>query len=97
MFFFQEDDEEGLLDADEDEEQVQANEAANKKFPLAHRFLDEVGFKNNSYLESTLFSANEVSGLVQMCTTFSGWPRWGARRWRAPTLRQCSAARGVSA
>ena len=23
------------------------------------------GFKNNSYLESTLFSANEVSGLVQ--------------------------------
>jgi hypothetical protein len=59
------DDDEGLLDADEDEEQVQANEAANKKFPLAHRFLDEAGFKNNSYLESTLFSANEVSGLVQ--------------------------------
>ena len=24
-----------------------------------------MGFKNNSYLESTLFSANEVSGLVQ--------------------------------
>lgn len=59
------DDEEGMLDADEDEEQVQANEAANKKFPLAHRLLDDVGFKNNSYLESTLFSANEVSGLVQ--------------------------------
>jgi hypothetical protein len=48
-----------------DEEQVQANEAANKKFPLAHRLLDDVGFKNNSYLENTLFSANEVSGLVQ--------------------------------
>ena len=48
-----------------DEEQVQANEAANKKFPLAHCLLDDVGFKNNSYLENTLFSANEVSGLVQ--------------------------------
>ena len=59
------DDEEGLLDSDEDEEQVQANEASNKKFPLAHRLLDDVGFKNNSYLESTLFSVNEVSGLVQ--------------------------------
>ena len=44
---------------------MQANEASNKKFPLAHRLLDDVGFKNNSYLESTLFSANEVSGLVQ--------------------------------
>ena len=59
------DDEEGLLDADEDEEQVQGNEASNKKFPLAHRLVDDVGFKNNSFLESTLFSANEVSGLVQ--------------------------------
>ena len=40
MFFFQEDDEEGLLDADEDEEQVQANEAANKissRPPLSRR------------------------------------------------------------
>ena len=44
---------------------MQANEASNKKFPLAHRLLDDVGFKNNSYLESTLFSANEVSGLIQ--------------------------------
>ena len=58
-------DEEGLLDANKDKEQVQANKAANKKFPLAHSLLDNVGFKNNLYLESTLFSANEVSGLIQ--------------------------------
>ena len=59
------DDKEGLLDADKNKEQVQANEADNKKFPLAFHLLDKVGFKNNSYLENTLFSANEVSGLVQ--------------------------------
>lgn len=59
------DDDEQLLEADSDEEQVQANEVANKQFPLAHRLLDDTGFKNNSLLESVLHSCNQVSGLVQ--------------------------------
>jgi hypothetical protein len=59
------DDDEVLLDADSDEDQLQVNESANKKFPLAPRLLDDMGFKNNSLLESVLSSPNEVSGLVQ--------------------------------
>jgi hypothetical protein len=41
------------------------NHSANKKFLIAHRLLDNMGFKNNSLLESVLSSSNEVSGLVQ--------------------------------
>ena len=54
-----------LLDADSDEDQLQVNESANKKFPFAHRLLDDIGFQNNPLLENVLSSANEVSGLVQ--------------------------------
>jgi hypothetical protein len=43
---------------------VQANESANKKFLIAHRLLDDMGFKNNSLLESVLSSSNQVSCLV---------------------------------
>jgi len=59
------DNDEVLQDADSDEEDEQANESANKKFPFAHRLLDEIGFQNNPLLENVLSSANEVSGLVQ--------------------------------
>ena len=58
------DDEEELLDADSDEEQVQTNESANEKFPLAHRLLDEMGFKNNSLLERVLSSSNAISFVI---------------------------------
>jgi len=59
------DNDEVLQDADSDEEHEQANESANKKFPFAHRLLDDIGFQNNPLLENVLSSANEVSGLVQ--------------------------------
>ena len=60
-----EDEEEEFEQDDEDEDQIQANFTANKKFPLAHRLLDDEGFKNNSLLESMLTHPNEVSCLVQ--------------------------------
>ncbi len=57
-------DEDEVLQSDDDE-QLQANVAANKSFPLAHRLLDDEGFKNNNLLESVLTHPNEVSVLVQ--------------------------------
>ena len=54
-----EDEEEEFEQDDEDEDQIQANFTANKKFPLAHRLLDDEGFKNNSLLESMLTHPNE--------------------------------------
>jgi hypothetical protein len=59
-------DEDEVLDSsDDDLPQVQANIAANKEFPLAHRLMDSNGFKNNALLESVLTQANEVCLLVQ--------------------------------
>ena len=41
------DDDEVFLDADSDEDMVQSNEAANKKYPFAHRLLDDTGLKKS--------------------------------------------------
>ena len=56
---------EGVRSEDDDTAQVQANIAAGKEYPLAHRVLDVHGFRNNSLLESILSTPHEVCLLVQ--------------------------------
>ena len=58
-------DDEGLPSGDEDEAQIQANVAADRKYPLAHRCLDAGGFRNGSVLESLLTHPQEVSAISQ--------------------------------
>eukprot|EP00966_Prymnesium_polylepis_P289937 6697210-Prymnesium_polylepis.2 len=60
-----EEDDEEFDEDDDDEARVQANLAANKEYPLAHRLLNEEGFKHNALLESMLVAPNEVSCIVQ--------------------------------
>ena len=63
-------DEEGSEKEDEEEvdsdaEQVAANEAAGKKFPLSHRCLSSIEFKHANQLESVLLPSHETVTLMQ--------------------------------
>lgn len=49
----------------DDEVAIAANQAASKEFPLAHRLLDQRGFKNNALLQSVLHHPHEVCLLLQ--------------------------------
>ncbi|MDC0525961.1 hypothetical protein OAO87_03085 [bacterium] len=52
-------------EGDSDAEQVVANEVAGKKFPLAHRCLNSVEFKQANQLESVMLPSHETVTLMQ--------------------------------
>ena len=52
-------------DVDEEEATIAANIVAGKEFPLANRYLDVRGFRNNAFLESVLSEPHEVCLLLQ--------------------------------
>jgi len=57
--------EKGEEEVDSDAEQVAANEAAGKKFPLSHRCLSSIEFKHANQLESVLLPSHETVTLMQ--------------------------------
>ena len=52
-------------DVDDDEATFAANQAAGKEYPLAHRPLDQRGFRDNALLESVLTHAHEICLILQ--------------------------------
>ena len=52
-------------DDEGDEAVIAANESAGKEYPLAHRLLDQRGFRNNATLESVLTHPHEVCLILQ--------------------------------
>jgi hypothetical protein len=50
---------------DDDEAAIAANQAVGKEYPLAHRLLDQRGFRDNALLESVLTHAHEICLILQ--------------------------------